>query len=85
MSKILKDSDLLMAMEMFLDYEPIVYGYDLQYFNSTLDVEDNENKYFFPSELDDVQGKLYIDNSLNEDNLEDNQVEWLKKALYLYY
>jgi hypothetical protein len=32
-----------------------------------------------------MQGKIWIDNSLDENNLEEKQAEWLKKALWLYY
>ncbi len=94
MTKKIKDSDLLMGMEMMLDYEPTVYGFNGHYYYTNLSeesasitdttVEDPAFNYD-EHELDDEQGKIWVDNSLNENNLEEDQVKWLKKALWLYY
>jgi hypothetical protein len=46
---------------------------------------DDHTHRFDEHSLDDTQGKIWIDNSLDENNLEESQVEYLKKALWLYY
>lgn len=87
--KVIKDSDLLMAMEMMVDYEPTVYGHNGHYYYTNLAEESasitEDTPNYDEHQLDDTQGKMWIDNSLDEDNLEEKQVEWLKKALWLYY
>lgn len=87
--KIIKDSDMLRCMEMMLDYEPTVYGYNGHYYYTNLAEEsaiiDDHTHRFDEHSLDDTQGKIWVDNSLDENNLEESQVKWLKKALWTYY
>ena len=87
--KLIKDSDLLRGMEMMLDYEPVVYGYSQHYYYTNLSEEsaiiDDHTHRFDEHSLDDTQGKIWLDNSLDENNLEESQVEYLKKALWMYY
>lgn len=83
MGKIVKDSDLLNAMEMFLDYESTVYGFNGHYYNTNL-YETDRNEFDVHS-LDSKEGKIWMDNSINEASLDPKQVESLKASLYLYY
>ena len=87
--KVIKDSDILRAMEMMVDYEPTVYGYNGHYYYTNLAEEsaiiDDHTHRFDEHSLDDNQGIIWQDNSLDENNLEEKQVEWLKKAFWLYY
>ena len=89
MAKRIKDSDLLRAMEMMVDYEPTVYGYNGHYYYTNLSEESaaitEETHRYDEHSLDSTQGKMWVDNSLDEGNLEPSQVEWLKKALWTYY
>lgn len=87
--KVIKDSDLLRGMEMMLDYEPVVYGYSQHYYYTNLAEESaaitEDTHRFDEHSLDEEYGKMWKDNCLDENNLEDSQVEYLKNALWLYY
>ena len=87
--KLIRDRDLLMGMEMMVDYEPVVYGYSQHYYYTNLSEEsaiiDDHTHRFDEHSLDDVYGKMWKDNSLDENNLEDSQVKYLQNALWLYY
>ena len=89
MAKRIKDRDLLRAMEMMVDYEPTVYGYNGHYYYTNLSEESaaitEETHRYDEHSLDSTQGKMWVDNSLDEGNLKPSQVEWLKKALWTYY
>lgn len=87
--KIIKDSDLLRGMEMMVDYEPTVYGFNGHYYYTNLaeesaSITENTTNYD-EHQLDETQGKIWLDNSLDKNNLKEPQVEWIKKALWLYY
>lgn len=82
MGKVIKDGDLLNAMEMMLDYEPTVYGFNGHYYNTNLYATDDK---FDVHTLDGAEGKIWTDNCIDENKLETKQVEWLKSALHLYY
>ena len=86
--KVIRDSDLLRGMEMMLDYEPVVYGYSQHYYYTNLCEESaaitEETHRFDEHSLDDTQGEMWKDMSLDKDNLTDSQVEYLKNALWLW-
>ena len=70
-------------------YLPTVYGYNGHYYYTNLSeesaiIDDHTHRYDEHS-LDDTQGKIWIDNSLDENKLSEAQAEYLKKALWLYY
>ena len=89
MKKVIKDSDLLAGMEMMLDYEPVVYGFNGHYYYTNLAEESasitEDTPNYDEHQLDSEQGKIWKDNSLDENKLEDSQTEWIKNALWLYY
>ena len=81
--KNISDGDLLMAMQMMVDYEPVVYGHTGHYYNTNLYATDRNE--FDEHSLDEEEGKMWIENSLNKDALEDKQFEYLKNALWMYH
>lgn len=80
---IVRDGDLLNAVEMFLDYGSSVYGFNGHYYNMNR-YQVNEDLVNISDEIDAKQGKLWMGNSLNEDRLSDEQTKWLKNAIWLY-
>ena len=61
--KIIKDSDLLRGMEMMVDYEPTVYGYNGHYYYTNLSEKSaairDDFKRFDEHSLDETQGKIW--------------------------
>ena len=79
MSKKVTDGDILRAMEMMVDYEPTVYGFKPNYYNTNL-----LYMGFDEHSMDEKEGKMFIDNSF-DNRLSDEAKEYLTKALWLWY
>lgn len=72
------DSDLLDAMQMMVDYESVVYGFNGK--------EALRSSYLIDGQdlsKSEECSDLWLDNSLRE-TLEDGAKEYLKSALWLY-
>lgn len=83
--KIIYDSDILNTMQMMEGYEPVVYGFDGQYYLRTSYLIDDMMDL---SELDSEQGEMWKVSAYEDRDvklLEDDQIEYLKNALWMWY
>lgn len=87
-NNIIKDGDILNAMEMFIDYGPSVYGFNGHYYNLApyqfISSENNVDLVSIEEDIDGKSGEIWMNGSLDTDRLTEEQVEYLKKALWLY-